>query len=131
MKNKVKSIERDLERYYETDEIDVDLANRAHSHAERLIERVQELERKLADRDYTNGQYIRLLNRHGNLREALEFYANSAHYEVEVDYEVYIPESKFIKPQEIVTVDGEIMKDYGSKAREALRGDNHEQTTKG
>jgi len=131
MKNKVKSIERDLERYYETDEIDVDLANRVHSHAERLIERVQELERKLADRDYTNGQYIRLLNRHGNLREALEFYANSAHYEVEVDYEVYIPESKFIKPQEIVTVDGEIMKDYGSKAREALRGDNHEQTTKG
>src|SRR5690625_3579351 len=93
--------------------------------------RAQELERKLADRDYTNGQYIRLLNRHENLREALEFYANSAHYEVEVDYEVYIPESKFIKPQEIVTVDGEIMKDYGSKAREALRGDNHEQTTKG
>lgn len=46
MKNKVKSIERDLERYYETDEIDVDLANRVHSHAEWLIERVQELEKE-------------------------------------------------------------------------------------
>lgn len=46
MKNKVKSIERDLERYYETDEIDVDLANRVYSHAEWLIERVQELEKE-------------------------------------------------------------------------------------